>query len=354
MITNSMAILLTMTLPRLFIFFKVATPSCIRVWHSLQSKIRFQVQLIRLQSGSRLDAFESTPLVLMPHSGVLHEPGAASSGIRNRFRIIYRNFQNDKIGFASVTTLILIFFSTFVGLQILAILMVQIVSGSDALSISPTCGYWRPDPNLNRSLLVDTDAETRAASWVDTCYDDRGTLERCKQLPNRTTGYKEHDGFDCPFANHMCRLGNVSALQLDTGIVSSAVLGINIPSPYFFRRRTTCAPLNVDEPYIRYESYGANTQRVVEYYYDEAFGNSRTWSHPIDSWRYTTNAESADVPIYSLMWVRLNVFGLALMHSDTANRMRNPYRKKVLATFRLQNCTFPRALYQYFPLRLVG
>lgn len=222
MITNSMAILLTMTLPRLFIFFKVAAPSCIRFWHSLQSKIRFQVQLIRLQPGSRLDAFESTPLVLMPHSGVLNEPGSdeqdsiltpesahltdrayatfheamsfqhaaiqcarrlttgsielgvASSGIQNRFRIIYRNFQNDKIGFASVTTLILIFFSAFVGLQILAILMVQIVSGSDALSISPKCGYWRPDPNLNRSLLVDTDAETRAASWVDTCYDDRG------------------------------------------------------------------------------------------------------------------------------------------------------------------------------------
>src|SRR5947207_12478854 len=50
----------------------------------------------------------------------------------------------------------------------------------------------------------------------------------------------------CPFARGTCVDGNKAAFTMDTGNISVAQLGINTRSRLSFRRKTTCAPVEMD------------------------------------------------------------------------------------------------------------
>lgn len=105
-------------------------------------------------------------------------------------------------------------------------------------------------------------------------------------------------GSTIPFSSpEVCAGGLYSAVSFDTGLVDASVIGVNAASTHKFRRRTTCSPLNISEPYVTRIDHNGNLTGY-EYYYGSKDGSNYTFDtfgHPFE-W---------PIPAYSAKWAVL-------------------------------------------------
>lgn len=116
-----------------------------------------------------------------------------------------------------------------------------------------------------------------AANYAQQCYASNatGTLD-CTTFVRSHLQFSSNLNASCPFSDNICR-SNDSNLLLDSGLISSDDLGLNMPSDQrmFYREVLHCAPLRTDTfvsnvsinnyNYTRY-SYGGRRKKGSEFW----------------------------------------------------------------------------------------
>jgi hypothetical protein len=167
---------------------------------------------------------------------------------------------------------------------IVAIYSVWIASQPISLSASSDCGIWVLDPSVNSISPFNYMQEKEAGDYATKCYNASDGADGCNFFFSQNIPFDEVDEASCPFADGFC-LENHNSYTLTTGLVSSKVLGINVPLGYTFNRTTTCSP-------IQRKGYTGVDEDLglIEYYYGPhkgisednltwlSFPNYRTWT----------------------------------------------------------------------------
>ena len=192
----------------------------------------------------------------------------------SRFRQLLKNLADDPKAFASVLACILLFFAIFIGLQIIAISSSSIFGGSAASIREGACGMtvtmwndnWDMKPALYRPSIYGDSVES-ALRYAEACYSANTLLNQCHSFLTRTIPHNTTHGTACPFPESgLCKQGNSSGFTLDTGFLNANLLGVNIDSPFEFRRRTTCAPVVDNTTYVHLRNVSHKHVRI-EYRY---------------------------------------------------------------------------------------
>jgi hypothetical protein len=157
---------------------------------------------------------------------------------------------------------------------------------------SKNCGLWYFDEDQRADLatragLNDLAKEERAAEYAENCYRQDGQIDRrrCSFFYRQKLPYgKANTQEPCPFGNDICRYN--MTVTFTSPAIDSSQLGINSRSTHTFRRSTACAPLRMDDRYIR--STKENGTETFYYHYGARAGPERvnytyrTVGHPWD------------------------------------------------------------------------
>src|SRR6202000_160272 len=112
--------------------------------------------------------------------------------------------------------------------------------------------------------------EARAAEYASDCYNSTGLSYNndCSYFYQPVIPcLKRKETWGCPFHdNDICAKDSMQ-VTFETEWVDASVVGINTPDAFSFRRKTTCAALNVDPPFVREVDTGG--ERAFYYYYGE-------------------------------------------------------------------------------------
>lgn len=182
-----------------------------------------------------------------------------------------------------LTSLIIFSLSTF-GLFVWgSIASARIVTSSAALSDSPDCGFWIPDPKADHHKNG-TDGflylqEVEAGEYAKNCYGAARGADGCNFFASQDIPYTVKENDLCPFSDELCLEGRSSAFTMSTPLISSKMLGINVPTGYQFNRTTSCAP-------IKRDGFVIETEDTYDYYYGPVPGSGMpTWRSPKSSVR---------------------------------------------------------------------
>ena len=322
MISNTVAIALALTLPRLWVFIKLLVPVASEKWKSFQAfftKSAIQIRGTRQRSGNpsthhesgqasnvemeRLDPpaevhqariasrlgnvfmeasnFENAAGRLIRHLAMpqiaLADNTNPAGGFLDGARRVLRNFRDSPLTFTWISILALLLFGSFIGQQILAISAASILSDSTALSTSPHCGAWSPDEqgiySGNNSIFEPIQSHYKqrgqtAIGYAETCYSPEAKVEQCRYVYQPHIMFHEFHNVSCPFLGDVCLLKNNSAFALDTGYLDAEVLGINEPERVQFRLTKVCAPLVVNESYIETRKVDNEGSLQITYRYE--------------------------------------------------------------------------------------
>ena len=152
----------------------------------------------------------------------------------------------------------LLLFGFFAALAIANISSARIASDRVGLSSSQHCGLWefdtgQGDEPARRDDRHNYQKEAQASQYARACYiaPDLPSTLSCGFFYNQSIAFGTKIGERCPFeSQELCFDGLYSAITFDTGPVDASIIGINAPLMHKFRRKTTCSPLNMSEPYI--------------------------------------------------------------------------------------------------------
>ncbi|KAL9586411.1 MAG: hypothetical protein Q9212_000925 [Teloschistes hypoglaucus] len=194
-----------------------------------------------------------------------------------------------------------VLFGLFVAQAVAGVFSAKIASDNAGLSSSPYCGIYEyddaagEDEAYRQDVLNNRNKEARASQYARTCYDSGSSSApfSCNMFYNQSIAYKTLTDQRCPFASSdMCSQGLYSAITFDTGLVDASIIGINARATHKFRRKTTCSPLNMSEPYV--QSVPSSTNDTYRYHY----GSKK------DSTAYTFETSGRPfqwlAPVYSL------------------------------------------------------
>ncbi|KAI4662651.1 uncharacterized protein J4E79_003960 [Alternaria viburni] len=119
--------------------------------------------------------------------------------------------------------------------------------------------------------------ERRAAAYAQECYnhdsDTNVKATNCDFFYNSTIGYGVQED-KCPFdRTDICVDGYQpgSAITFDTNWVNSGVLGINEELMHKFRRKTTCAPLSAERPFVQHFTNSGTGESGYKYFYGSLY-----------------------------------------------------------------------------------
>ena len=204
-------------------------------------------------------------------------------------------------GPSTITIVLLtVLFGLFVAQAIAGVFSAKIASDKAGLSSSKYCGIWQFNEDAggeraDRDDWYNYQKEARASQYARTCYNSQDPTEpfSCRIFYNQSIAYTTKTQQSCPFtSSELCHDGLYSAVSFDTGYVDASVIGINSPKTLKFRRRTSCSPLNMSEPYVLPSSSGTNST-AYQYYYG-----------PKDNTNFTFNTSGQPfewlVPVYSV------------------------------------------------------
>ena len=253
-ITNTIAIATTLTLPRILILIQLGLPYVVRATRRLNHSSEPERQSGRLTSHT-LQTFQNAESIgsaaselVRRHLGMPHiEIGVNNHGFRTCCHEICTNFQENKWAFSILFLAVLTLGAFYIAIQIIAILTTGIVSNSFGVSNLSTCGLWLPlSPFTNETtqgpVMITADGFHEAIAYTEMFYGTATLGRRSSEYANQKIDYRTYQNRPCPFAHEYC-VGNSSALIMDTGVQSIRVLGINTAEQYFFRKRVACAPL---------------------------------------------------------------------------------------------------------------
>lgn len=119
-------------------------------------------------------------------------------------------------------------------------------------------------------------SKKNSANYAQQCYSSNssGTLE-CATFVKSRLGFTSNLNASCPFSDSICRSDD-SNLLLDTELISSDDLGINLPidQRMYYRQVLHCAPLrtdgfkdNVSKKYSNYTRYYYGRSDIAGLYY---------------------------------------------------------------------------------------
>lgn len=117
-----------------------------------------------------------------------------------------------------------------------------------------------------------------ASNYAQQCYSAHttGTLD-CTTFVESRLRFNSVLNASCPFSDNICR-GNASNLLLDSGLISSDDLGMNMPSDQrmFYREMLHCAPLRTD-------GFESNVNKgytnFTRYWYGGSIWRSGNWTN---------------------------------------------------------------------------
>lgn len=179
--------------------------------------------------------------------------------------------------------------------------------GNDVLIDGSQCGTvaMLADTAATPSVIYPwvSQSMNNAANYAQQCYSSNatGTLD-CTTFVKRRLQFNSVLNASCPFENSICRT-NDSNLLLDSGLISSDDLGLNMPSSQrmFYREVLQCAPLVT-------HGYASNARVEYQNYTRYSYGASTkyNWTYEI----HDLEAQYANANRYNL---RRNNKGLGLM-----------------------------------------
>lgn len=219
--------------------------------------------------------------------------------------------ESVNVSIPRVTLIIVIISAVFVsfGAQVIAgAFSADIATSRAARSSSTSCGIWEfDDENAGdeaaaRSDIYNYQKEARTGDYAQNCYNSLTATDstRCDFFYNSSIGFTSKSFDSCPFKSQdLCRGGLYSAATFDTGLIDAGNIGVNSKITHKFRRRTTCSPLNMDEPYVRKSLPNDTTYR---YHYGSINDENGT---PTKNHTYETSGTPFKwlAPVYSLMYL---------------------------------------------------
>jgi hypothetical protein len=154
----------------------------------------------------------------------------------------------------------------------------NIITDSIALVDGKDCAFWIPDPSAPPKENVTYGyfylQEIEAGEYAKNCYGAPDGADGCNIFVSQDIPYTEIENALCPFSDELCLDGRFSALTMSTPLVSSKLLGINVPIGYVFNRTTTCAP-------VKRKGFVKNNGDIYEYFYGPITGvREPTWTSP--------------------------------------------------------------------------
>ena len=207
---------------------------------------------------------------------------------------------------------------TMIGVLVLTVFVAQVVANvfsariatdRAAILASSHCGIWQLDEDVDdeaasRADLRDLNKESRAGEYARNCYssEDSNDFKKCDFFYQPKIDFKTKTQDICPFASkEICGGGRYSAISFDTGLVSLNSLGINSDIDYKFRRKTSCAPLSLDYPFVQSASSNDTENFTFHYHYGSALDEESC--SPIDTnYTFKTSGRPFDwlTPGYSV------------------------------------------------------
>jgi hypothetical protein len=258
----------------------LATPYIMRIL--LSTFWGLKVCLFPTKDGSNTDAESAHHLITPEAMGTakggkeaLKHLASGMFGKRSKWETRHRFFW-----FFAVSSLFIAFYAQI----IVGLVLTDVVAASTfGLLESAKCGLYEYDnekageEEAVKADMLMVGRERRAASYAQDCYDyDSKTNTKatnCDFFYNSTIGYRVLED-KCPFdKTEVCVDGYQpgSAMTFDTGFVDLGVLGINYKSEHKFRRRTTCAPLSADRPFVRHYTNGGTKESGYKYFYGSLY-----------------------------------------------------------------------------------
>jgi hypothetical protein len=152
---------------------------------------------------------------------------------------------------------------------------------------SQRCGVWlyqgpRGSDGASRAGIRERQKEARAGEYAVNCYENPNSVTGtdCNFFYQPTIPYTVTYSWDCPFNSTICADAQSVTFRTgsdETGLVDASVIGVNVPSPYKFRRNCTCAVLSSQYPFVTNESDSNSTTFYYNYgrYYHY---DNRSWS----------------------------------------------------------------------------
>ncbi len=331
-LSNTIAIALTLALPRIFILLKRSLPGLLnlyrrivqldtlwrlhRAFRSISDKVRTTLGRDRPHSSVEVAAFELNATshsegnqerrILAGMAATLQESASAEDALSrlarrhlamprlkigvnllssHSFQRVLENFLDDPRSVGYIILVMLLLFAIFIGLQAIAISSSFIIGSSAATIKEGACTYYvynkpfipgtyvPPTLGFTTPFSVYHDLEKilteSALSYADTCYESTKSVASCPYTLTRSIPHTVSINNECPFpAKNMCKLANSSVITMDSGFVDARILGINSPSNFEFRRRTHCSPVQDNELFVRAENISENLIEI-KYRYGE-------------------------------------------------------------------------------------
>lgn len=186
---------------------------------------------------------------------------------------------SNEYGLAAGTRLCLVLFILVVafasiGMIVVGVLTSKVKINAAARLASKHCGLWLFDQRAGneaatRAGIHDLEKETRAGEYAQNCYGTPNTFDsiRCDFFYRRNISFRTDYSYDCPFQSDIICARGQPSVTFETDLVDAGDVGINSPRTNKFSRRTRCAPLNMDYPYIKNTTHNGTT--TYYYHYSE-------------------------------------------------------------------------------------
>ncbi|KAH7410672.1 hypothetical protein BKA64DRAFT_661498 [Cadophora sp. MPI-SDFR-AT-0126] len=188
------------------------------------------------------------------------------------------------VNFLLATIFSLVALAIFIALAFSTLLSAEIVTNSAVLSSHPDCGIWIRDSKFFATPSAtgyDYLQEAEAAAYAKKCYHSSQGMDGCNSFLAQKIPYSTIHNSECPFEDGFCLDGRYSAYKLETGAVSSKVLGINVNVGYSFKRTTICSPI---QPRASLSS--DRKTYVYDYGVSKEFGNHSWASAANHTWEF--------------------------------------------------------------------
>ena len=133
---------------------------------------------------------------------------------------------------------------------------------------------------------MDTNDTLPAAAYQRACYDNADNPLQCGQYIQRQLRWTSNQSSPCPFSPEMCYSGDMTAYEMDTGLIDSHDhIGINAPKVHRvqYRKFTTCSPIQTKDYRTEVNDIDINSptfnDTLVRYYYGDATGANYTYQY---------------------------------------------------------------------------
>lgn len=365
MVSNVVAVALTLSLPRLMVFIKLLAAFIEKKiqrrnqsdgrLHVHSQEERFRQQIVTPESPTLIELMSPQPAHGRPSNSAVptgfieelahavttshsvenaggriwrdyvfvnsaHAPSLTPmSNILARIRNFTRYFNDNRREVSISLILVVFFFSLFAGYQSIAICASRIVGPSIARSTNPYAGSWFSDildaeHMLNTSLFpivndLHSSMAFKAKAYAEKCYEPDLPPRECATFYTPRIPYNESHNVSCPFQGDMCLEGPNSAYELDTGFLKATLLGINEEQTVHFRMWKICAPIVVDA-YTKSTISDQTGSRHVEYFYGDGFGFTKQGNKTFGEDVKNPQSKPDDLPLY--------IIRLVLMETDSS------------------------------------